>query len=218
MKKQLPDVTLIAYTSSDLESTILSLSYCARDFDFGAIKIISHEEPAHTYKGITYEKGDKINGINDFNRYMFLELGKHVETSHCLYIQHHAFIINPELWNDNWLQYDYIGAPWEVIPNIYIANNGETVRVGNGGFSLRSKKLLDLPKKMGWDLRQEQGWYNEDGNICCYYRKEMLENGIKYAPIEIASVFSFENFVPENIGLDYFGFHRNFPPSQRAHE
>jgi len=65
---------------------------------------------------------------------------------------------------------------------------------------------------MGWEVREEQGWKNEDGNICCYYRKEMLENGIKYAPLEVAVKFSYENTIPENVGVTPFGFHRYTPP------
>ena len=129
-----------------------------------------------------------------------------------LYVQAHAWILHPDLWDDNWLQYDYCGAPWPIVENSYITNNGERARVGNGGFSLRSKKLLDLPKKMNWGLREEQGWANEDGNIVCYYCKEMLENGIKYAPLDVACKFAYENTVPENIGIKTFGFHRRMPP------
>jgi hypothetical protein len=40
----------------------------------------------------------------------------------------------------------------------------------------------------------------------------MLENGIKYAPIEVAAKFSYENDVPENMHIkEFFGFHRNYP-------
>jgi len=40
----------------------------------------------------------------------------------------------------------------------------------------------------------------------------MLENGIKYAPIEVAAKFSYENDVPENKDIkDFFGFHKHDP-------
>jgi len=212
MKKSLSDITLIAYSSNDVAENIQGLLKCTEYFDFGAVKILSHKQPDYLPEGITYERARGIKDINDFNEYMFLNLGDHVQTSHCLYVQHHAYIINPEIWTNDFLEYSYIGAPWPIVENAYIANNGERARQGNGGFSLRSKILLDLPKKMGWELREEQGWKNEDGNICCYYRKEMLENGIKYAPLDIACKFSYENTIPENVGIKPFGFHRNMPP------
>jgi hypothetical protein len=90
-----------------------------------------------------------------------------------------------------------------------MANNGERVRVGNGGFSIRSSKLLNAPKKLGLELKQEQGFFNEDGNLVCYNRKELLEYGIKYAPVGVAAKFSYENEVPENQRIETFGFHKH---------
>jgi hypothetical protein len=213
MKKLLKDVTLIAYSSNDVEENIVALQKCMEYFYFGAVKIISHKRPENLPEGIKYEQGKEIKDINDFNEYMFLNFYKHVNTSHCLYIQHHAYILNPELWDDNWLKYDYCGAVWPHVHDAYIANNGERVRVGNGGFSIRSSYLMTLPQKMGWYLREEQGWKNEDGQIAVYWRKEMLENGVKYAPVEVAAKFSYENPVPENNygNMKTFGYHRNDP-------
>ena len=140
-----------------------------------------------------------------------IELGKHIETNYVLTIQYHGFVKNPTRWTNEFLEFSYIGAPWPIVSNAYMANDGTNVRVGNGGFSLRDSNVLNLPKKMGWHLREEQGWKNEDGQICYYWRKEMLENGIKYAPVEVAAKFSYENPVPENLGIKTFGFHRNHP-------
>jgi len=150
-----------------------------------------------------------MNNIDDYNYYCFVELGKHVDTTRALVIQYDSWVIRPELWDDNWLNWDYLAAPWPVVENSYIANNGERARVGNGGFSLRSKWLMDIPRIEGWGLRSEQNQKNEDGQICCYWRKEFLRWGIKYAPVEVAARFSFENEVPENREINTFGFHKN---------
>jgi hypothetical protein len=72
--------------------------------------------------------------------------------------------------------------------------------------------LLDLPKKLGIPLVNDRGYKNEDGNICSYYRKLFLENGIKYAPLNVAIDFSYENPIPENRDIIPFGFHKHFPP------
>ena len=211
MKKHLPDITLIAISSILLHETIKALQKSCEKLDFGAVKLISHERPSNLPKEIEFEKCSRINNIMDFNHLAFSDLGGYIQTSHTLLVQNHAYVINPICWDNDWLQYDYIGAPWAWQENSYIANTGEHVRVGNGGFSLRSKKLLELPRNLGLPLKQEQGFWNEDGNICCYYRREFLEAGIKYAPVEIAAHFSFENEVPENRGIKTFGFHRNHP-------
>jgi hypothetical protein len=186
------DLTLVAVTGTDIETTKIALEKCQSLMHFTKVMFIA-------------DAG--INTYYKYNDFVFRELGPYVETSHCLLIQYDSWILRPELWDDAWLEYDYIGAPWPIKDNAYLSN-GEHVRVGNGGFSLRSKRLLELPKKYNIELTQEQGYYNEDGNICCYHRKEFLDLGIKYAPIEVACVFSHELDIPENQNILPFGFHR----------
>lgn len=213
MKKQLPDVTLLAVDCTDrIKGTIKALEICMEHFDFGAVKILTNRKPRVLPENIQYEHIKKISDINQFNHFMFSELTNHVQTSHVLTVQDHAYIINPEVWDDSWLEYDYIGALWLYKSDTYICHDtGEHVRIGNGGFSLRSKKLLDIPKQHNLPLLQEQGWYNEDGNICVYHRKKMLELGVRYAPIEVAAKFSYENLMQDNYGVKPFGFHRSYP-------
>jgi len=213
LKKYLKDVTLLAYDTrpENADNVIWSLQKCREGLYFYQVKFISNIMPDNLPDGIVWEYAPHIYEINDFNRYMFLEMGSHVDSSHMLYVHDHSWVLHPEIFQDSWLEYDYCGAPWPIVKNTYIANNGEIVRVGNGGFSIRSSYLMSLPKKLGWDLREEQGWKNEDGNIVCYWRKEMLENGIKYAPVEVAAKFSYENPIEENNygNMKTFGFHKN---------
>ena len=213
-KIEVPDVTLVAVDCTNrIEETIKALQICAKKINFGNAVLLRHEKPKNLPSFIIYKKIAKIKNIDEYNFFMFLELYKYFNTTHCLTIQDHALIINPELWDNNWLKWDWIGAPWEIRENSYIANNGERIRQGNGGFSLRSKKICSLPSKMGWELREERGFYNEDGNFTVYWRKEMLKQGIKYAPLEVAAKFSYENPVGENNfgNTKTFGFHRNTP-------
>jgi len=210
------DVTLIAVDCTDrIRNTLSVLKKASQQINFKEIVILTNRKPKLTKElpnFYIYKHIKKIENINEYNKFMFLELYKYFDTSHCLTIQYDCGILYPERWQDNWLEFDYIGAPWLYKTNSYVANTGEHVRVGNGGFSLRSKRLCELPTKMGWELRQEQGFYNEDGNICCYWRKEILGQGIKYAPIEVASEFSYENLMQENYGVKPFGYHKNKPP------
>lgn len=210
---KLPDVTMVAVDCTNrINGTINALIESSSDIDFVAIKLISHERPSNLPEFIQFEECPKINNINDYNYFMFLELGKYIQTSHCLTIQDHAKILDSNLWDNDWLQYSYIGAPWAIAPNAYIANDGTRSRVGNGGFSLRDKLVLDIPRENNWYLREEQGWKNEDGQICCYWKKELLALGIKYAPIEVAVRFAFETPTLENYNIKPFGYHRNLPP------
>ncbi len=212
MKKYLKDVTLVAYSSHEVPETIASLQKCQEGLSFTEVKLLSHERPNNLPENIIYEYAPEINHINDFNLYMFKYLGTHINTSHALYVQAHAWVLHPELWDNTWLQYDYIGAIWPWKDDAYIAwGSGEHIKNGNGGFSLRSKKIMDIPYKHDLPLLQEQGWANEDGNLVCYFREAMLAWGIKYAPSEVSARFAYENPVPENNYGDMktFGFHRN---------
>lgn len=212
---RIKDVTLLAVSSVRTAETIEALQTSSRSILFGDVKLISHERPNNLPSGINFGYCPKIENINQFNQYVFRNLTDHVSTSHCLMIQDHGYVINYHLWNDFWLDYDYIGAPWPIVKNTYIADNGEIVRVGNGGFSLRSKKILDAPRKLNLELTHVRGWYNEDGNLCCYHRSALLKHGIKYAPIEVAAKFSYENPLDVNKDIIPFGFHRNQPPKRK---
>lgn len=209
---ELPDVTLLAPTGNHIEETIQAVLKCCEFINFGEVKLVTHEE-LELPDDVTLEKSIyPMDSYYNYNKYVFEDLYRHVDTTHCLLMQYDSWIIHPELWEDEWLNYDYIGAPWAVKENAYIAwDSGEHVRVGNGGFSFRSKKLLEIPFKYRLSLTQEQGYYNEDGNICCYHRKSFLDGGIKYAPINVAAKFSFENLIDENYGIKTFGYHKNYP-------
>lgn len=213
MKKLLKDITLVAVDCTDrIENTMGALRTCQFGFDFASVKIFSHKKPVSRMDNVDFIKIPEIKNINEYNEFMFLNLGEYIFTSHALTVQDHAYIINPIVWKDEWLNYDYIGAPWAISENSYICRDtGEHVRVGNGGFSLRSRRLMLLPKRYNLPLLEEQGWFNEDGNICVYHRKRMLELGVRYAPLEVAAGFSFENYIDDARGYIPFGFHRNIP-------
>ena len=105
------------------------------------------------------------------------------------------------------MKYDYIGAPWAYVEDAYIDPFGNHHRVGNGGFSLRSKKLLCVAKDLDLEWKQYYGFYHEDGFFCCHHRSKYESVGCKFAPIEVAAQFSHETMVSENYGNIPFGFH-----------
>jgi hypothetical protein len=118
-----------------------------------------------------------------------------VQTSHVLIIQHDGFILNPYAWDDEFLQYDYIGAPW-------CYDDG--LNVGNGGFSLRSKRLLDI---LSTDEHIVQS-HTEDYRIGRTYRRRLERRGIRFAPESLASRFSIEGNIKYGWKWNnQFGFH-----------
>jgi hypothetical protein len=209
---KLPDVTLVALSSVKIPETIASLKRSYSQVEFPYVKLVTHSLPDNLPEEIIYEECPQLKNIDDYNYYAFIELGRHIQTKFALVVQHDSWILDVNCWTDEFLGYSFIGAPWPIAENSYIANNGTRSRVGNDGFSIKSKRLLDIPKENNFNLREEQGWKNVDGQTCCYWKKELLELGINYAPVELAAKFSFETLVSENIQIKkFFGFHKHYP-------
>lgn len=226
----LSNITLFAIDNTNrIDGTIKSL-YTSMNFaKFGSVKLVTSNEYINKYseqlsldKIICEEMVPPITNIDEYNHYILYNLTNHIQTEFVLLTQDHAFIINPESWTDEFLEYDYIGAPWSWKENSFVTPFGEHIRCGNGGFSLRSKKLLEVPAKVNipFKVYEQPDFYkmfgcintNEDGNICVHNRHIFLEHGCKFAPVHLAAKFSYESSVPENKGIIPFGFHYRLPP------
>jgi len=207
---KLENITLIAITSVRIEKTIKALEYSCRDIKFGSIKLVSHEKPENLPDFITYENCPKMSNINEWNYAAIYELPKHVTTEFCILIHDDGFIVNSSSWRDEFLEYDYIGAPFPLPTDdiSYRDIHGEIFRVGNS-VGLRSKKLLDLPIELNLEWKAFHGYYNEDGFICAANRHIYKENGCKFADIDVAKYFSHETMIPEITGIEPFAFHRH---------
>ena len=226
---ELSDVTLISVDTTDnLDGTLKGIYTSMSGINFGAIKLITTKEqieknPDLKEEGITLEESVReIKNYNDYNYYVIYCLHNHVETSHCLLVQPDGFVLFPDKWDNEWLKYDYIGAPWPLVKDSYIDTFGNHHQVGNGGFSLRSKKLLEVPTKVEvpWETNNSDFYwmppgvvnYHEDGNICVHNRHIFVEQGCVFAPVDVAVRFSRENRIPECEGITPFGFHYRLPP------
>lgn len=122
--------------------------------------------------------------LYDYSDIVVNHLWLYVETEYALVIQWDGMAVDKSKWTDEFLNYDYIGAPWD--GDI----NGN--RVGNGGFSLRSKKLIEALRDTKIQLGGVSG-QNEDAVICGEF-KEYLEKqySISYSPYELAKQFAIE--------------------------
>jgi hypothetical protein len=194
--KSLPNVTLILLSGLGYrqKANVHALGYSQQGIEFGAVK---------------YIQIGAIKDIDSWSKAAIYELPKHVDTEFCLLIHENGFVVNPEAWNDDWLNYDYIGAPWPLPQDdfSYRDEAGDLVRVGNS-VSIRSKKLMDLAAQREW--KSYFGYFNEDGFITCHNRKWLESQGCKFAPIEVAKHFSRELDIPENQDVDKpFCFHYN---------
>jgi len=207
----LDNVTLIALSSIKLEKTIKALEYSCRGIKFGAVKLVSHEKPVNLPDTIQHRFCPQMSNIDEWNYAAIYELPKHVDTEFAMLIHDDGFVVNPDSWRDEFLEYDYIGAPYPLPQDnfSYRDINGDLIRVGNS-VSLRSKKLLDLPINLKLEWKSFHGYYNEDGFICVNYRHKYIENGMKFAEIGVAKHFSHEMMMPETQGIKPFAFHRHY--------
>ena len=209
-KLTLPNVTLIAVTSVEIEQHQISLKISSQNIEFGAVKLLASSLPEKKYSDIEYVS-IKPTSWPDQNRFLMKDLHKYFETSHCLYVEADSFVVNTDLWKEEFLEFDYIGAPWpnkiKMNPNL-ILNMKENC-VGNGGFSLRSRKLLKTTAKINFDSLKFP-IENEDVIICHYLYKEMIDKGIRFAPPKLAAQFALEDDINHLYGQDVnsvFGFH-----------
>jgi hypothetical protein len=204
----LDTVTLVALTSVRIPQTIKALEYSSQKIKFKSIKLLSDVKPDFIPENIEHEFTEKSSNIDEWNYNVIYNLPKHINTDYCILIHDNGFIVNPEKWKDEFLNYDYIGAPWPQ-PNdsfSYRDIDGNIIRVGNS-VSLRSKKLLDVPIKYNLEWKPFHGFTNEDGFICVNYRHKYLEDGCKFADIDVAKYFSHENYLSDFEEIEPFAFH-----------
>lgn len=206
---QLKNVTLVAMTSVCVYETVQALKYSMRGIDFGDALLISHRKPIYLPSNIRYAYTDRLRTIDDFNYKMLYELGDYIHTEFACIVHYDGFIVHPELFRDEFLEYDYIGAPWPDPHDDYTYRDiyGRLQRVGNSvGF--RSKRLIDFPKEAGLPFEADHGYFHEDGFLCVKNRHLVEKAGMRIAPIEVAKYFSHETMIPEIEGITPFAFHK----------
>jgi len=217
-KIKLPNVTLVAMATRNVDETLQALKYSCKGVEYGSVKLLSHYTPHDLGKTIEFIRIDKIESIDDWSYKIIYELNQYIDTEFALLVHADGFVVNPSSWRDEFLEYDYIGAPWPLPADnfSYRDVNGDIVRVGNS-VSLRSKRLLELPIKLVMPWEPFHGHWNEDGFICAKNKHIYEAEGMKFAPLDVAKYFSHEAMIPEVKSIKPFAFHkwagsnRNYP-------
>ena len=197
----LPDVTLVlvdcvapALSQLAIEDTLRQIRPAAALF-IGSPRLANADVSGVPMRWLP----DRLDSLDRAMNALWYRVPPEVETSHLLVIQWDGWVLDGSLWNPEWLDADYIGAPWWWHPD---------KRVGNGGFSLRSTRLMQFvaahPDKFPVAAI-------EDDALCRRYRPALEEEGFRWAPEESAMRFSFEYTKPASHAT--FGFHdmRNWP-------
>jgi hypothetical protein len=113
----------------------------------GAIRAIQqtlkHIKPARTVfltdmeiviPNVDVIKIEPIKSKREYSEFVMKRLNQYFDTEFVLVFQHDGYVLDGSAWTDEFLEFDYSGAPW-----VYDERN-----VGNGGFSLRSKRLQTI--------------------------------------------------------------------------
>jgi hypothetical protein len=188
---ELPQVTLVAATSVNLEATLQAVEICQSGINFGACKLFTHQQPERTIPGLEVIIIPRLESSAQYSRFVLSELADHVATTHCLVVQWDGHVANPDRWNPQFLEHDYIGASW---PQFADGHD-----VGNGGFSLRSRRLLEACRSPQFAFG-----HPEDVAIGRHNRQWLESQGVRIAPRDLADAFSAERRGSSEVA---FGFH-----------
>ena len=190
------DITICAIDCVAPALALRALKKSLEMCNFEKALLFSHEciDCGHDVELI---KIPKLDSLDSYSKFIMKDLHRWIHTPYVLVVQWDGYVIDPLAWSEIFLSCDYVGAKW------YWHQDGKTV--GNGGFSLRSKKLLDAVASLEISFIKGAA---EDEQICRIYR-DILESqfGIKFCSESVADQFSYERSLPD---APTFGFHGIF--------
>lgn len=198
----LDSVTLIGIDGVSLPRMFRAADICCHYARFAAVKILS-SLPFDDPRLVPVRPITSADAYSDF---IIHDLFNYVDTEHMMLIQHDGFILNPDVWTDEFLDYDFIGAPWRW--DHTFAYNGISFNagnhVGNGGFSIRTRRVLKI---MNTELPHIKEGECEDIMLSVTFRPRMVECGVRFAPVDLAARFSYEAWGSMDGWNGQFGYH-----------
>jgi hypothetical protein len=189
----LATVDLLVMEGVKAQKAIRPLVATCRGIRFRRVLMFAPELPVAVEHLIT-EYHPWSATYEEWNKFMVKELNSYIPDGHCLFIHNDGFVLNPDAWTNEFLEYDYVAAPWWY---------EDGINVGNGGFSLRSKKYLVVSTQFELDY-----YAPEDHRLIRENGHTMLARGVRFAPERLARRFSLEgNDKQGRIWSGQFGFH-----------
>jgi len=187
-------VTLLFVETRAHDITKRVIDDCLTKATFGDVLIYSDQPERIPVEGARYEIVPDWPTKKEAGQFYYSAAMSKVETDFALMLEWDGGIVDPKKWVPEFFDYDYIGAPWVVRP-------GDPYDVGNGGFTLMSKRLGHFlcenrathPVATDWDV--------------CRIQRRALEDKFKWPTAALASRFSWE-LAPRD--PNNFGFHGAF--------
>mgnify|MGYP003647194372 CR=1 FL=1 len=204
-------------TDRDTNNIFDVIDICTRRINFGSVIHITASDTVQNKSNInTVWHIDKLS-YPEYNAFCISNLNQYVKTKFCLIVQTDGFICNPAGWTNDFYNYDYIGCPWidesGNNPFSWIPEPKSKYQVGCGGFSLRSKHLLEIGSYIDKDiiLKMAHNGVGEDVMICIIYRQFFENNDCKFPTPEFAKKFALGSTpyhaLPPGALNTTFGFH-----------
>lgn len=191
----LPDVTLACVDTRAPQIALTAIERCIAQIEFARVVLFTdvaaqNSLPAHI-DGVPIS----IGSVDEYSAFMLRGLATHITTPFVLVVQWDGYVLDATAWDPAFLEYDYIGAPFRSGPQGWL--------VGNGGFSLRSAKLLAAMQDPSIAIS------NPEDTCICHDNRVRLERdfGIRFATPDVAARFAFERVEPTG---PTFGFHGLF--------
>ena len=215
----LNNITIIGVDGVGNDREILkAIAYSKKYLPNAIAKFLTSGNHLHNHYDVQTVSINYLN-YSDFSKFCLTELIKYIDTDYMINCHGDGFVVNPQFWSDEFLNYDYIGAPWpnrnleyssvrwKLVKDAYYKSD-KRYFVGNGGFSLRSKKLLEVLPSL---YKDEYYGIPEDLVISIILREKLEEMGFKFVnDISIAARFSCESRFVDGYILssdNSFGFH-----------
>jgi hypothetical protein len=203
-----------------------ALLHSARELPGAAALLLSPQRPQHLLDGVQHIPIQPL-GYFEYGLFVIYALHRFIATEFALIVQDDGWVLSGSQWREEYCRYDYVGAP------VHLARvaTGQGTRylegfqwvnflgdpssridvVLNGGFSLRSKKLLQAPTMLAlpyivppptslpgppYRMYWESYSHLEDVYLCINVRPELERSGIKFAPLDMARKFAVEHLDP----------------------
>lgn len=194
----LPDVTLLCVDTAYPDLALYAVARSMERVKFGAAVFITR--PDHGLSsfpaGLEVVTESRIRSVSDYSLFMLRGTLPYVNTSHCLVVQWDGFVLDPSMWSDQFLRFDYIGPVWP-----HFRRDGHCI--GTGGFSLRSRRLLT-------SLLDERLEPSHPEDVCIgRLNRDSLQrlHGITYADEATAHRFAIEGMYENPSAFGFHGVH-----------
>jgi hypothetical protein len=176
-----------------LARVVRVLRYMNRFCRFKTTRLLSHVDPGPSFEG-EWIRVDKVpaSQLSAFlNQVAPLHL---LDSDFAFSVHEDGFMLYPEMWDQAYLEWDYIGAPW--------LTSDRKGCVGNGGFYIESRSMLEAKLRLPKDTSDPL--ILADQYICVTHRERLEAEGIRFAPVPLAGKFSVDLM---NRTRKSFGFH-----------